>query len=88
MGKWLTRRIDLSSTAGREIVSWSLSEEGDTFVITAGETFKLLHTNPLGEMAQATPALVGERLLIRTDLGGDQCVDPDDFPTHIDKWTT
>jgi outer membrane protein assembly factor BamB len=44
-----------------------LSEEGDTFVVSAGETFKMLHTNPLGEMAQATPALVGERLLIRTE---------------------
>lgn len=44
-----------------------LSEEGDTFVVTAGETFKLLHTNALGEMAQATPALVGERLLLRTE---------------------
>ena len=44
-----------------------LSEEGDTFVVTAGEKFKILRTNALDEMAQATPALVGERLLLRTE---------------------
>jgi outer membrane protein assembly factor BamB len=44
-----------------------LSEEGQTFVIAAGEQFQLLHVNDLDEMAQATPALVGERLLIRTE---------------------
>ncbi len=44
-----------------------LSEEGQTFVIAAGEEFKLLHVNDLDDMAQATPALVGERLLLRTE---------------------
>jgi outer membrane protein assembly factor BamB len=44
-----------------------LSEEGQTFVIAAGEKFQLLHVNALDEMAQASPALVGERLLIRTE---------------------
>jgi outer membrane protein assembly factor BamB len=44
-----------------------LSEEGDTYVVTAGAGFKVLHTNALGEMAQATPALAGERLLLRTE---------------------
>lgn len=44
-----------------------LSEEGQTFVIAAGEKFQLLHVNNLDDMAQATPALVGERLLIRTE---------------------
>lgn len=44
-----------------------LSEEGQTFVIAAGEKFKLLHVNELDEMAQATPAIVGERLLVRTE---------------------
>jgi len=44
-----------------------LSEEGKTFVIAAGEEFKLLHVNDLDDMAQATPALVGERLLLRTE---------------------
>lgn len=44
-----------------------LSEEGKTFVIAAGEKFELLHANPLDDMAQATPALVGDRLLLRTE---------------------
>lgn len=44
-----------------------LSEEGQTFVVTTGEQFQLSHVNELDDMAQASPALVGERLLIRTE---------------------
>ncbi|MCM3874193.1 MAG: PQQ-binding-like beta-propeller repeat protein [Pyrinomonadaceae bacterium] len=44
-----------------------LSEEGQTFVVGTGEEFQLLHVNALDDMAQASPALVGERLLIRTE---------------------
>jgi outer membrane protein assembly factor BamB len=44
-----------------------LSEEGQTFVIATGENFQLLHVNELDEMAQASPAIVGERLLVRTE---------------------
>lgn len=44
-----------------------LSEEGQTFVVATGEQFKLLHVNELDDMALASPALVGERLLIRTE---------------------
>jgi outer membrane protein assembly factor BamB len=44
-----------------------LSEEGQTFVIATGEKFQLLHVNELDDMAQASPALVGERLLVRTE---------------------
>jgi outer membrane protein assembly factor BamB len=44
-----------------------LSEEGQTFVVSTGEEFRLLHVNELDDMAQASPALVGERLLIRTE---------------------
>jgi len=44
-----------------------LSEEGQTFVVTTGEQFQLLHVNELDDMALASPALVGERLLIRTE---------------------
>ncbi len=43
-----------------------LSEEGDTYVLGAGDQFELLRVNPLGEMAMATPAIAGDRLLIRT----------------------
>ncbi|MGH9906175.1 MAG: PQQ-binding-like beta-propeller repeat protein, partial [Pyrinomonadaceae bacterium] len=44
-----------------------LSEEGQTFVIATGEEFKLLHVNELDDFTQASPALVGDRLLIRTE---------------------
>jgi len=44
-----------------------LSEEGQTFVISTGENFKLLHVNELDDLALASPAIVGERLLIRTE---------------------
>ncbi len=45
---------------------FALSEDGDTFVFQAGPEFRLLHKNPLDEMCMATPAMAGERLLIRT----------------------
>lgn len=45
---------------------FALSEDGDTFVFQAGPEFRLLHTNSLDEMCMATPALAGDRLLIRT----------------------
>jgi outer membrane protein assembly factor BamB len=44
-----------------------LSEEGQTFVVSTGEEFKLLHVNKLDDFTSASPALAGERLLIRTD---------------------
>lgn len=45
-----------------------LNEDGVTFAIAAGDEFTILDTNPLGddETALATPAIVGDRLLIRT----------------------
>lgn len=45
-----------------------LNEDGVTFVLRAGDRFELLHTNKLadGEMCLATPALAGDRLLIRS----------------------
>ena len=44
-----------------------LSEEGQTFVIKTGDEFQLSHVNALDDFTQASPALVGERLLIRTE---------------------
>ena len=44
-----------------------LSEEGQTFVIATGEKFELLHVNDLDDFALASPALVGDRLLLRTE---------------------
>ena len=45
-----------------------LSEEGTTFVFRAGDRPELLHTSTLAEddMCMATPAIAGNRLLIRT----------------------
>ena len=45
---------------------FALSEPGDTFVVQAGTEFKVLGVNSLDEMAMASPAIVGDRLLIRT----------------------
>jgi outer membrane protein assembly factor BamB len=45
-----------------------LNEDGVTFVLQGGDRFELLHTNKLAEddMCLATPALAGDRLLIRS----------------------
>jgi outer membrane protein assembly factor BamB len=43
------------------------SEQGDVFVVPAGEQYTLSHVNSMGELAMASPALVGERLLFRTE---------------------
>ncbi len=47
---------------------YALNEDGVTFVFGAGDTFRLLHSNPLAgdDMGMATPALAGDRLLLRT----------------------
>ncbi|MEL7499337.1 MAG: PQQ-binding-like beta-propeller repeat protein [Planctomycetota bacterium] len=42
------------------------SEQGDTYVVEAGEEFKLVRVNQLGEFSMASPAIVGNRLLLRT----------------------
>ena len=45
-----------------------LNEDGVCFVLRAGDKFELLHTNKLldDDMCMATPAPVGDKLLIRT----------------------
>ncbi len=45
-----------------------LNEDGVTFVLATGREFKILGTNTLADddMCMATPALVGDRMLIRT----------------------
>jgi outer membrane protein assembly factor BamB len=44
-----------------------LNEEGKTFVLGAGDRYELVRTNDLEEFSLATPALVGDRLLLRTE---------------------
>ena len=43
-----------------------LSEEGETYVLEAADELHVLRINALDEMALASPAIVGDRLLIRT----------------------
>jgi outer membrane protein assembly factor BamB len=42
------------------------SEDGDVYVVKAGPVYELLATNPLGEVAMATPAISEGTLLFRT----------------------
>jgi outer membrane protein assembly factor BamB len=43
------------------------NDEGETFVLRAGGTFDLLHTNAIGERTLASPALVDGKWYIRTE---------------------
>jgi outer membrane protein assembly factor BamB len=52
------------AAAGRIYVSNTL---GQTFVVRAGPKFELLATNDLEERITASPALLGNQLLLRTD---------------------
>jgi hypothetical protein len=45
---------------------FALSEDGDTYVVQAGNEFKVLGKNSLNEMALATPAVSNGSLFIRT----------------------
>ena len=45
---------------------FALSEQGDTYVIRAGREYEVMGVNSLGELALASPAIAGDRLLIRT----------------------
>ena len=42
------------------------NEAGDTYVVNVGDTYKKTHTNSLDEMIMATPAIAGDRLIMRT----------------------
>jgi len=43
-----------------------LSEDGDCYVVEAGEEFRLLGKNSLGELSMATPAIAAGGLVLRT----------------------
>lgn len=67
------QRINTEGNSGFTASPWAcngkifcLSEDGDTFVIEAGASFKLVRKNSLDEMCMATPAIAGDRLIIRT----------------------
>jgi outer membrane protein assembly factor BamB len=44
---------------------YCLDEDGQTFVLAAGPELKLLATNKLDEMFRSSPAITGEKLLLR-----------------------
>ena len=45
---------------------YCLSEDGETFVVRAGDRYEEIATNSLGEMSLASPAAAGDSLYIRT----------------------
>ena len=68
----LTRRIGeggdfTASPWGYNGKIFCLNDEGRTFVIAAGEKYELLGSNDLDEMALSTPALIGDRLILRAE---------------------
>jgi len=44
-----------------------LDEQGTTYVVRAGEKFEMLRVNSLDELTLASPAIAGDRLLLRTE---------------------
>ncbi len=74
------QRLKTDGTAGFTSSPWAyrghilcLSEDGDTYVVKAGDTFGLERVNSLGEMCMASPAISGNRLVIRT-LSNVYCI--------------
>lgn len=45
---------------------YNISREGEMVVLAADRRFELLARNPLGETSHATPAVVGDRMYVRT----------------------
>ena len=69
-------RVDAVGSAGADFTTspWASngkvfchSEQGDTYVFAAGDESKLLHVNSIGDLTLASPAIVGDRVLLRTE---------------------
>ncbi len=67
------QRLKTDGTTGFTSSPWAyrgyvfcLSEDGDTYVVKAGDAYGLERVNSLGEMCVATPAIAGDSLFIRT----------------------
>ena len=67
-------RLSKKKTANISSSPWAyngkvfcLSEQGDTYVLGTGSEFELETTNSLDDFTMATPAIVGDRLLLRTE---------------------
>jgi outer membrane protein assembly factor BamB len=70
------QRLRTNGTAAFTASPWAyrgrvfgLSEDGDTYVVKAGDQYQLERINSLDEMCMATPAIAGDRLFIRTATG-------------------
>ena len=59
-------RVKEIELAVEEVKVFALSEDGETFVVRAGREFEVVGRNVLNEMALATPAVVGDSLVLRT----------------------
>ena len=55
-----------SAWAARGCVFFA-SEQGNTYVLKAGDEYELSHINRLGDWIMASPALAGDRLILRTE---------------------
>lgn len=67
------QRIKESGAVGFTASPWAyrgrvfcLSEDGDTYVFAAGDTYRLERVNSIGEMCMATPALAGDSVYMRS----------------------
>ena len=74
------QRLKTAGTAGFTSSPWAyrgrvfcLIEDGDAYVVKAGDKYELERVNSLGEMCMATPAIAGDRLFIRT-VDGLWCI--------------
>jgi outer membrane protein assembly factor BamB len=70
------QRLKTDGTAAFTASPWAyrgrvfcLSEDGDTYVVKAGNQYELERVNSLDELCLATPAIAGDRLFIRTATG-------------------
>lgn len=67
------QRLNPGGTAAFTASPWAyrgrvfcLSEDGDTYVVPAGDAFRLERVNSLGEMCLATPAIARDSLILRS----------------------
>jgi len=72
-GREIYGKQRIAATSGFTSSPWAynnqifcLSEDGDTYVIQAGEEFKLLGKNPLDDTCLASPAIANGSLILRT----------------------
>jgi hypothetical protein len=61
-------KVPIAGLAHSSPIVWGdrrSSEDGDMFVVTAGPSFSIVSTNPMGEPLMATPAIVDRTMHVR-----------------------